>query len=72
MRFATKIWHSNIDSKEGYIYLDALLEDWNPHKTIQTALTSLVDLLLKPMPFHLQDTNAAAMMFKKDFFQYRD
>ena len=40
--------------------------------TILTALTSLVALLINPEPFDLQDVNAVAIMFRKDFFQYRN
>ena len=40
--------------------------------TIKSALTALVALLRTPEPLKLQVANAAAMLYKKDFFQYRE
>ena len=71
MRFVTKIYHSNIDSKYGYIHLDELSVKWSPEMTILTALIALVALLLRPEPFKLQVTNDAALMYTKEFYEYR-
>ena len=72
MRFSTKTYHPNIDPREGDIHLDVLSKEWNPEMTILTALTALVDLLLKPEPLKLQVMNAAALMYRKDFYEYRN
>ena len=72
MRIVTKVYHPNIDSEEGDISLDVLSEKWWPGMTILTALTALVDLLLIPEPFYTQEANAAALMYRKDFYEYRN
>ena len=71
MRFSTTTYHPNIDPNEGDIHLDVLSKKWWPGMTILSALSALVALLLKPEPFKLQDANAAAILYKKNFHEYR-
>ena len=59
MRFETKIWHPNISSQTGAIWLDILKDEWSPALTIRTALLSLQALLCAPEPNDPQDAVVA-------------
>ena len=71
VRFATRIWHPNIDPEDGYVGLDVLYEDWHPEITILTVLTALLALLIKPELFYPRDASDPAKMYFKDFFEFR-
>jgi ubiquitin-conjugating enzyme (huntingtin interacting protein 2) len=45
IKFDTKIWHPNINSKNGTVHLDMLTHEWSPTLTIKTALKTLHSLL---------------------------
>ncbi len=65
MKFDTKIWHPNISSQTGAIFLDILKNEWTPALTIRTALISLQALLCAPEPDNPQDAEVARQ-YKND------
>ena len=49
LKFDTKIWHPNINSKDGTVTLHILDHEWNSTLSIKTALLSLHSLLITPV-----------------------
>jgi len=58
--FDTKIWHPNVNSKNGTVHLDILLHEWSPTLTIKTALLALHSLLKAPNAYDPEDKEAAS------------
>ena len=48
IKFDTKIWHPNIDSKDGTVTTNILSHEWNSSLTIKTALLAVHTLLELP------------------------
>ena len=59
VRFATKIWHPNVDSETGAVVLSVLGTDWLPTLTLEKALLSLQSVLGSPKPHEAADAAAA-------------
>eukprot|EP00415_Alexandrium_ostenfeldii_P001263 UN1263 len=64
-RFATKIYHCNIDS-EGRLSLHILRDSWAPHLRISEILLSISSLLENPDPQDPTGGVAIAQAFKED------
>jgi len=66
VKFLTKIWHPNISSVTGAIWLDILKNQWAAAMTLRTVLLSLQALLSSPEPDDPQDA-VVATQFKENF-----
>lgn len=59
IKFINKIYHPNIDSKNGNICLDILNDNWKPIFTLRTIMLSIISLLSDPNPDSPLNTEAA-------------
>lgn len=62
IRFATKVWHVNISSVNGFICLDILKDKWSACLTLRTILLSIQVLLSTPEPADPQDFAVARQL----------